>query len=193
MYAVLDYLYTIQPLSIPEREHVQQILHFDEWPPKRMLLKVGQTCDRIRFAEYGLLRCFHIDRGREVTTGFMQENDFVVSVASFFQQIPSVENIEVLERAGLWSITYRELQECYAKFPGLNALGRIVLEKYYLALEQRLHALQGKTARARFKYLTAHCPELLGRAPVKDLASYLGMAGENPKQAKICLIVASLS
>jgi hypothetical protein len=62
--------------------------------------------------------------------------------------------------------------------PGLHTLGRIVLEKYYLSLEQILRAFQCKTALDRFDYLITHAPDLLGRAPVKDLASYLGIAGE---------------
>jgi CRP-like cAMP-binding protein len=178
MVGFLDQLDNRHALSPELRDHLQHIAQFAEWPPGKRLLKPGQTCQRIGWAEYGLLRLYHVDKGREVTTAFMKEKDWVVSAASFFRQAPARENIEVLERMGLWSITYHQLQECYDRFPDFNAVARRILEKYYVALEKRLHTLQGKKAQDRWEIFNKCHPDLLARAPVKHIASYLGMAGE---------------
>jgi len=56
---------------------------------KEMLLEKGRICKNIFFIEKGLIRCFYLLNEKEVSSWFMKEGDVIISVESFFKQLPS--------------------------------------------------------------------------------------------------------
>ena len=108
----------------------------------------------------------------------MQENDLIVSVYSFYTRQPSYENVELLEESTLVSIDYAQLQQLYRTFPEFNFVGRVLTERYYVLSEERTLSLRLQTALERYHDLLKSNPLLFGRAPLKQIASYLGMTPE---------------
>ena len=146
---------------------------------KEYLLKEGQTSTNLYFIEQGLLRAYYIDnKGEEVTTWFMKEGDFVCSVESFYEQIPSFENIIAIEPTTVHYITYNQMQALYRDFPAYNYHGRVLTEQYHVRFAKRMVAMIKKTAPERYQQLLEQEPYLLNRASQQDIASYLGMTPE---------------
>ena len=175
---LIAFLNSIHELTPDTIEYLYTHLKRIEIPKKHFVLTQGHICENICFVEQGLLRCFYDKDGKEVSSWFMQEGDVIVSVISFFNQVPSAENIQTLEDSVLHYIDYKELQFLYNNFPEFNYVGRILTEKYYQLSEQRLYSIRMQRARDRYHFLLEQFPQFILRVPSKYLASYLGITEE---------------
>lgn len=147
-------------------------------PRKSILLREGQVCDTLYFIEEGLARAFYFREGEEVTTWFMQENDMIISVYSFYSQKPGYENMQLLEDSTLIALKHSSLQRLYQKHPQFNFIGRVLTEHYYTLSEERTVSLRKDTARQRYEKLLAAQPRIFQRTLLKYIASYLGVTPE---------------
>ena len=143
-----------------------------------LLLEGGETCQHIYFMKKGLARGFFNQDGKDITSWFAVENDLATSLYSFVTQKPSFESIEILENSVLYAISYDNLQQLYHQFPEFNLVGRRFVEKYYVELMSRTISLQFQSAKERYQQLLAHQPQLLQRASLGHIASYLGISQE---------------
>jgi hypothetical protein len=66
----------------------------------------------------------------------------------------------------------------YKKYPELNYLGRLLTEKYYLDLMERTYCLQFQSAKESYEHLIQTHPQLIKRASLGHIASYLGISQE---------------
>ena len=178
MERLLSLIQSIQPLSDELKAGLTQMLRCDTFPRKHWLLQPNQVSDRLYFVETGLVRGYYLKDGREVTSWFMREGDFLMSIASFYTRQPTQEYVELLETSTLWSITYLQLQQLYRQFPEFNVVGRLLTEKYYVLSELRTQNLRMQTAPERYQQLLADFPDIFGRVPLKYIASHLGISPE---------------
>jgi CRP-like cAMP-binding protein len=155
-----------------------QTLKVETIPKKTILLREGEIFQRMYFIEKGLARAFYFDEGKEHTSWFMKEGDFIISVNSFYKQVPSQESIEVLEDSIMASITYGQLQELYQKHLEFNIISRVLTEHYYSLSEERLFAMRQPSAKHRFEFFIIRYPELAKRIFLKQMASFLRMTPE---------------
>lgn len=173
---VISTLDKIHPLSDELKNYLEQQLKLVSLKKKDIFLKAGENGNKISFILKGLLRSYYMNsQGADTSAWFMKEGDVVVSVKSFFHQVPSEETIEALEESILLYVTYNELQFMYQHFPEFNVVGRILTEKYYVLSEDRLSAIRNRRAKDRYQYLMTNHPELLLRVPARYLSSYLGI------------------
>lgn len=168
----------IHPLSSELIEHLAKVVNVHNLPNGHLLLKEGDTSKNIYFIEQGFARCYYMKDGKEVTQWFMGTGDAMISVFSFFNQVPSQEYIELLEDSVLLSCSYQNLQEIYRKFKEFNVIGRVLTEKYYMQSEERAIVLRSLNAQERYEDLLKKHPEILRKASLKHISSYLGIAPE---------------
>lgn len=128
--------------------------------------------------EQGLVRGYALHAGQEISSWFMAEGDFVISIISFLTQQPSTEYLELLEPSVVHSITHKQLNELYQVFPEFNYVGRVLTERYYVLSEQRAYHLRTLSAAERYAQLLRDFPKLVQRVPLKHLASHLGISAE---------------
>jgi CRP/FNR family transcriptional regulator, anaerobic regulatory protein len=147
-------------------------------PKKTFILKEGEVCKNLIFIVSGMARAYYHEDGNQVTSWFMKENDMIISVKSFFEQQPSAENMETLEDSEIALLSYEHLNYLYKKYPEYNVVGRILTEHYYVLSEERSFSLRLHNAEERYRTLLTIHPEILKRAPLKYIASYLGMTPE---------------
>lgn len=175
---LIESLKAMYPISAELEYAIRSKIQPKALTKQQIILKPGQTAYYIYFIEHGLARGYSLKEGREISTWFMREGDFVISVASFLTQIPSTEYIQLLENTNLQSISYESLQQLYAEFPEFNIIGRLITEHYYILSEQRTYALRALSAKERYKQLLEDFPDIISRVAIKDIASYLGIAPE---------------
>lgn len=169
---------SIYPLETEVLTEIIQHLEIKELKKKELLLKQKQVCKHIYFVEKGFLRSFYTEGKTEVTTWFMKENDFIISVQSFFEQKASMESIEAIEDCLLYYISYDNLLYLYQKFHSFALVGLILTQHYYMQSEDRLFNIRKKDVFERYKYLLATHPEIILRCPLKHIASFLGITLE---------------
>lgn len=178
MSALIAAIRTLIPISSELENALAAIVQYESLPARHQLLKPGQVARRIYFLETGLVRGYALQAGQEISSWFMCEGDFVISIVSFFTQQPSTEYLELLESSTLHSIEYTQLDKLYRTFPEFNYVGRVLTERYYVQSEQRAYQLRTLPAKERYAQIVQDFPFLLQRVPLKYLASHLGMTPE---------------
>jgi len=178
VYFITDLLKQFATISEQARIELAGFITKRELPKGTLLLEQGKTCKHLNFLESGFARAFYYQNGKEITSWFAFENDIVASMYSFTAQKPSFESIEIVETSVLHSLTYDQLQQLYQKYPEFNLIGRLLTEKYFIELEERILSLQIQSAKERYQKILKNQPELLQRASLGHIASYLGISQE---------------
>ncbi len=123
----------------------------------------------------GAVRSYYIKDGEEITTKFLQEGSPITSIYSYYSRRPGNENIVALEDVTIVCFHYEHMQQMYKEYPEFNLIGRVVTEKYLYFLEIELYNLRKTRAEDRYRFFVKHFSPLLQRAPLKHIATYLGM------------------
>lgn len=176
MERLFQYLSSYHPLSWELRQRLMEILKFRRFRKREFLLQEGQVSENIYFIEKGLIRCYQLREGNQVSSWFMKEGDVAVAVESFFGRTPSYQYIQTLEETDVYYITHSELQATCKEFNEFYIHRCLILEKYYMLSEHRHFALQGQTAVEKYKYLIDDFPDLLKRVSSKYIASFVGLS-----------------
>ena len=144
-------------------------------PKDHQLLRSRTTSREIYFVVSGLARTFYELDGRDVTQYFATEGTIIGGVDSFFSQRPSDIQIQTLEPCLLQSISYQTLEKLYQQSHALERVGRLLSTQAFLRMQERLYSLQFHSATQRYHNLLASSPDILQRASLGHVASYLGM------------------
>lgn len=139
-------------------------------------LRARQICDEYLFLETGFMRAFAYNTaGHEVTTNFFTPGQVVFEVSSFFNRTASKETIQALTDCSGWYISYEQLNLLFHTMPDFREFGRSVLVKGYAALKVRMLSQITETAEERYVRLLQTAPDIFQIAPLKYIASYLGI------------------
>lgn len=142
------------------------------------VVQAGNRCNDLFFVDKGILRGCYLEDGKEITSWFAQENEFATCFYAFIGNGASTETIHALEDTVLLKISAETLQDLYMRFPETERIGRLVTETYYMKLEERLLNIRFRTAKERYTNLVDTRPQLLQRASLGQIASYLGITQE---------------
>lgn len=173
MNQIILFLQSIHPLSPKLVEHLLKVIKSKTFLKKDFILKAGHVSRCAYFISQGLLRAFYIKNDKDISSWFMKEGDFSLSIESFYDQKQSYENIQALEDCNIYSIDYYDLEHIYQQFPEFNYIGRVLTIKYHKLWAQQLYSLRMQTAQERYQWLLTNHPDLLLRVPAKYIASYL--------------------
>ena len=139
-------------------------------------LKEGTVNNCYMFLEDGFMRAFTFDLdGNDVTTNFYKSGQVVFEVASFFKRERSRENIQALTDCSGYAIDFNELNRLFHAIQHFREFGRMILVKGFIALKERTLSLINQTAEERYVNLINTNPEIFQYAPLKTIASYLGI------------------
>lgn len=174
----LSYIASVIQISTGLKMELDTIFTIKEFEKGETILTMGHKCTHMYFVEKGMLRGYYIDQGKEITNWFSQEGEFATSFYAFVSQTHAPETIVALEDTHAVQISYSALQNLYLKFPETERIGRIITELYYIKLEEKYLSVQFKTAKERYLNLIEKKPTVLQRAPLGQIASYLGISQE---------------
>ena len=128
----------------------------------------------------GLMRSFvHSPNGDEITTGFFCNNDIVIEVSSLFQRIKSDENIEALTDCECWEMEFDVFQQLFHSIEGFSEWGRAWMSGSLFEIKQRSIFMLTEEATTRYQQLISEKPLILKHAPLKYIASYLGITNSS--------------
>lgn len=173
---LIQFIQHVLPMSIEKAQQIGQHFELKQIKKNDYILQEGKVCKQSHFIEEGFLRAYAIDiEGDEVTTNFYGENIFANDFLSFFKRIPSNENIQALTDCTTWVIGYEDLQTCFHTIPEFREFGRMMLINSYSRLKERMLGMIKLTAEQRYLKLIETHPEIFYHAPLKNIASYLGI------------------
>lgn len=142
----------------------------------KILLSEGDVMNVYYLLESGLVRAFvHDYDNNEITTEFFVTNDIVIIPSSLFQRIPSKENVYVVTDCVMWKISFEDFQQLFHAIPGFSEWGRLWFTFQLFNLKQRSLDMITDTATDRYLKLIKEKPQIVQSAPLKQIASYLGI------------------
>lgn len=140
------------------------------------LLRKDQIANKYFCVEKGLIRSHIYDyNGNDITTGFIGKNELAIDVISLFHNVPSVENFQALTDCECYAIDLEKFQELFHSLKGLSEWGRAWMAQSLFELKQRTTAMITHSATERYLALQKQHPEIVMQAPLKCIASYLGI------------------
>ena len=142
-----------------------------------IILDEGETAKSIIFIGKGMLRQFYYKKGKDVTEHFSYEGCIVMCIESLFKQEPTKLMIEALENSIIYELPYEALQNLI-EFPEINLFYRKVLEYSLIVSQVKADMWRFETAKMRYARLLEQHPEIIKRAPLSHIASYLLMTPE---------------
>jgi CRP-like cAMP-binding protein len=125
------------------------------------------------------VRGFYLKENQEITYDFRKEGNFITGLPSYLYNIPSYASVQALEDTELLVINYQNLKDLYNYSRNYEKFGRTILEKLYAEQVLRIHSFISETAQERYERLCREHPDLLERAPLYHIASYLGIKPES--------------
>ena len=167
---------SVLPMSTGKAEQLAEKFKARNIARNEYLLKDGAVCNESHFIEEGMMRSYIYDlEGNEVTTAFYSKNMFASDLLSYFKRIPSKESIQALTDCQTWYLTYEDMQTNFHTFPEFREFGRLNIINHYSLLKQRMLSILQETAEQRYGNLINSSPEVLQNAPLKYIATYLGI------------------
>lgn len=143
-----------------------------------VVLPEGETCRHMYFVERGMVRQYYYKGGRDVTEHFSYEGRIVICIESFLKQEPSRLIVEALENSRLYGIPYDALQELADENKEIELLFRKIMEHALISSQVYADSQRFENATERYLRLLNTKPEILLRAPMLHVASYLQMSPE---------------
>jgi CRP-like cAMP-binding protein len=185
-----EHLKTIVPISDSDFEKSIAYFQKETLEKGEYFVKSGEVCKKSAFINFGVLRTFsQNEKGEDITYCFCDSLKFSTSFKSFITQTPSDLSIQALEKTEILSITYIELQTLYVQFPVWQGIGRMLIEKEYLVMEQYASSLNSETAKEKYLRLIREQPGLIQKVPVHYIASYLGISRETLSRIRKQVVV----
>ena len=160
------------------RELLAQVLIRKELEKGEMLLNEGQISRHMVFVGKGMLRQFYYKNGKDVTEHFSYEGCILMCIESLLKQEPTHLMAEALEPAVVYMLPYDVLQKLLEQSKEINAFYRKVLEYSLIVSQVKADSWRFETARERYNMLMHTHPEVIKRAPLSHIASYLLMTPE---------------
>ncbi|MGB7843502.1 MAG: Crp/Fnr family transcriptional regulator [Salinimicrobium sp.] len=174
-----DALLAFIPFTEDELEEIISYFGKERVEKNELLVRQGQVCKKLYFIESGLGRSYYLKKdGKEITQWFFAEGKPMSSVESFFQQNPSLYNLEMLEDSEVYSISKEKLDFLFKKYHKMEKFGRILATEMLTKVVNKLNAVQFQTAPERYEYMLKEFPDISQRVPLGHIASYLGMTQE---------------
>ena len=161
------------PISKEALEKLASILIRTEIKKGQNFLNEGDVCKQIGYVQKGLVRQYYYKNKREFTEHFSCEGDAFICIESFLRQVPSRLIVEALENTVIY---------------GLEVLYRGLLENSLILSQVKMDMFRMETANERYNRLLREQPEIVKRAPLSHIASYLLMTPETLSRVRANIV-----
>ena len=172
-----------------ELDMLESILVPMKFAKNELVLKEGETCTNIYWVVKGLVRQFYFKNDKEVTEYMATENTIVMCIESLFREQPTVLQIKALEPTILIAIPKADLEAEDMKSVNIQILFRKILEESLILSQHHADMLRFETAQDRYQKLVKNQPQLILRAPLVYIASYLQMTPETLSRVRTAALL----
>lgn len=161
-----------------ELDILESILVSQKYAKGEMILKEGEICRQFLYIDKGLVRQFYFKHGKEVTEHLGQEHTIVMCIESLFKEEPTKLQVEALEPTTVYALPKADFERVAMHNVNIQILYRKMLEESLIVSQIHADLVRFETAQDRYKKLCKLCPQVVLRAPLVYIASYLQMTPE---------------
>lgn len=170
------------------RDLLASLLERKELKKGDRLFDTGDICDDLVFVESGMLRQFYYKNEHDVTEHFSYEGSVLICIESFLKREPTYLMAEALEASVVYLLPYNKLRPQLALSWDIDSFYRYILEESLITSQQKADSMRYESASERYTKLLNTQPEVVRRAPLSYIASYLLMTPETLSRVRAQLI-----
>ncbi len=161
-----------------ELDILESILVPMKYAKGESILKEGEVCRSICYIEKGLVRQFYQKHGKEVTEHIGDDHSIVMCIESLFKEEPTKLQMEALESTIIYALPKARLEQVALHNVNIQILYRKILEESLIMSQIHADLVRFETAQDRYKKMCKLRPQVVLRAPLVYIASYLQMTPE---------------
>lgn len=143
-----------------------------------MILTEGEVCRGISYIEKGLVRQFYNKNGKEVTEHLGVDHTIFMCIESLFKEEPTRLQVEALEATLVYILPKSKLEAAAIRNVNIQMFYRKILEESLIQSQVHADLMRFETAPNKYKRLCELSPQVVLRAPLTYIASYLQMTPE---------------
>lgn len=153
------------------------------------ILGEGETCTYIYWIVKGLVRQFYYKNGKELTEYMAVENHIIMCIESLFKEEPTHLQIHALETTVIYAMPRNLLEQVAMRSVNIQILYRKILEESLIQSQIHADMMRFETAQDRYSKLVKLHPQLVLRAPLVYIASYLQMTPETLSRVRNAMLM----
>ena len=161
-----------------ELDALESILVPMKFNKGELILKEGEVCRNIYWVVRGLVRQFYYKNGKELTEYMAAEGTVCMSIESLFKEEPTRQQIQAIEPTVLYALPKQALEREAVRNVNIQMLYRKILEESLIISQVHADMVRFESAQERYAKLVKRSPQLVLRAPLVYIASYLQMTPE---------------
>lgn len=174
-----------------ELDILEGLLVARKFAKNELILKEGEVCENIYWVVKGLVRQFYFKNGKELTEYMATENSIVMCIESLFKEEPTRLQIQALEPTIVYEIPKKDLEAAAISCVNIQMLYRKILEESLIISQHHADMLRFESAQDRYQKLVKRSPQLVLRAPLLYIASYLQMTPETLSRVRTATLMNS--
>lgn len=172
-----------------ELDVLESILEPMRYAKGDMILREGEICEHIYYIERGLVRQFYFKHGKQITEHLGEDHTIFMCIESLFREEPTHIQVEALEPTIVYGIPKRRLEEVAIRNVNIQMLYRKILEESLIISQVHADLVRFETAQARYKMMCKLWPQVVLRAPLVYIASYLQMTPETLSRVRSSTLI----
>ena len=142
------------------------------------ILKEGEVCRYIYYIERGLIRQFYHKNGKQITEHLGVDHSIFMCIESLFREEPSKLQVEALEPSFVYALPKQRLEQVALHNVNIQILYRKILEESLMISQVMADLVRFETAQERYRKFCKLEPQIVLRAPLVYVASFLPMTPE---------------
>lgn len=165
-------------MSVETQLELEKLLIPAEFKKGTTICKEGDLIQDIYIVGKGMVRQFYYKKDKEITEHFSYEGCVFMFIESMLRHENNYLIAEAIEHTILFKLPYDKLIEASKSNYGLNVLYRRIIEHSLVVSQQKAYTWRFNTAKERYFTLLSEHPEVIKRAPLNYIASYINMTPE---------------
>lgn len=138
--------------------------------------EAGKIARRVGFVVEGIMRvCYYDNKGDEITKYFIEENNLVVDLESFDNEIPSSSYVQAVTDCKMIVFQRKDWLEILQTIVGFDAITHKIISRALMQKVERRSPLVTEDATTRYLKFLEIYPTAVNRIPLSYVASYLGV------------------
>ena len=161
-----------------ELDVLESILVPRKYTKGEMILQEGEVCENIYYVDKGLVRQFYYKNEKELTEHIGADGEIFMCIESLFKEEPTKLQVQAIETSMIYLIPKHRLEQVALHNVNIQILYRKILEESLIISQVHADLLRFETAQNRYSRLCKLKPQVVLRAPLVYIASYLQMTPE---------------
>jgi len=176
MNELINYLLQFGHLNQQQIDLVKSKGIFKEIKKDEYFQEAGKIPREVGFLTEGIIRiCYYNNKGDEITKYFIDENNLIVDINSYNQNIPSSGYIQAITDCKFIVFSKDAMRELSMTILIWDDLINKILNKALLEKVNKVSPMLAEDATERYLSFFKKFPTLANRIPLSYLASYLGI------------------